>query len=102
VKSQSAGSPLLGDYVRVRVSDSGVGMSADVLRQVFDPFFTTKKSGTGLGIPQVCAFMRQVGGHLSVGSEQGVGTNLDLFFPAAERDRELQAGQAFGDSADTV
>lgn len=71
-------------YVRVRVEDEGHGMSPEVMQKIFDPFFTTKgESGTGLGLPQVCAFMRQVGGHVEFSSELQHGTTIDLMFPAA-------------------
>lgn len=71
-----------GDYVRVRVRDNGVGMPAEVLARIFDPFFTTKgDNGTGLGVPQVQALMRQVYGSVSVHSTVGKGTAFDLFFP---------------------
>ena len=69
-------------YVRVRVEDNGQGMTPEVVQRIFDPFFTTKGSeGTGLGLPQVHKFMRQLGGHTSVASERGIGTVIDLFFP---------------------
>jgi signal transduction histidine kinase len=72
-----------GVYVRVRVKDSGQGMPAEVLQNIFDPLFTTKgEKGTGLGVPQVCAFMRQIGGHIEVTSEPGIGTTFDLLFPS--------------------
>jgi signal transduction histidine kinase len=87
VKTAVSGAPAPGTYVRVRVKDSGQGMSAEVARKVFDPFFTTKgEKGTGLGLPQVYAFMRLVGGYVGVTSEQGIGTNFDLLFPSAEPD----------------
>jgi signal transduction histidine kinase len=74
-----------GHYVRVRVRDNGVGMPDEVLQNIFDPFFTTKgEQGTGLGLPQVGAFMRQIGGHIRVASGVGQGATFDLFFPAAE------------------
>jgi signal transduction histidine kinase len=76
-----------GAYVRVRVQDNGSGMPDHVAQRVFEPFFTTKgEKGTGLGVPQVGAFMRQLGGHVAVGTEQGRGTTVDLFFPAVESD----------------
>ncbi|MEX2374472.1 MAG: ATP-binding protein [Dehalococcoidia bacterium] len=74
-----------GVYVRVRVRDSGKGMSAGVLQRVFDPFFTTKgEKGNGLGLPQVCAFIRRVGGDVTVISELDRGTTFDLLFPAQQ------------------
>ena len=87
VKSTSEGLPTPGLYVQVRVKDSGQGMSAETVRNIFDPFFTTKgENGTGLGLPQVCAFMRRIGGHIGVTSEPGVGTTFDLLFPAQQDD----------------
>jgi signal transduction histidine kinase len=82
--SCAAGPPKRGDvWLCVRVSDDGEGMSAETVRRVFDPYFTTKgNTGTGLGVPQVHAFMRSIGGHVRVSSEPGVGTSFDLLFPA--------------------
>jgi signal transduction histidine kinase len=79
-----------GTYVRIRVQDNGSGMPDHVARRVFEPFFTTKgEKGTGLGVPQVGAFMRHIGGHVTVSSEHGRGTTVDLFFPAIESERPL-------------
>ena len=73
------------NYVRVEVSDDGSGMSPEVIERIFDPYFTTKgDTGTGLGVPQVQALMRQVGGCVTVGSEVGKGTTFQLFFPVFE------------------
>ena len=81
----TSSSPAPGTYVRLRVKDTGKGMSAEVARRAFDPFFTTKgEGGTGLGLPQVHAFMRLIGGGVSVVSELGVGTTVDLLFPSNE------------------
>lgn len=85
VEAAGSGSPAPGTYVCVRVKDEGQGMSANVMQRVFDPFFTTKgEKGTGLGLPQVHAFMRRIGGYVSVTSELGVGTTVDLLFPASD------------------
>ena len=68
-------------------------MSPEVMQKIFDPFFTTKgEAGTGLGLRQVCAFMRQVGGHLELSSEPQHGTTIDLLFPASEMMPDRQAG----------
>ena len=69
-------------HVRVTVSDEGTGMSSEVVTKIFDPYFTTKgDNGTGLGVPQVQAMMRQVGGCVTVDSIVGEGTSFHLFFP---------------------
>jgi len=87
VTPATADAPLPGLYVRVQVKDDGQGMPPEVTRRVFDPFFTTKgERGTGLGLPQVSAFMRLIGGHVSIASERGVGTTVSLFFPSAATD----------------
>ena len=85
VRAAASTSPPPGPYVRVRVKDRGQGMPAEVVRRAFDPFFTTKgDKGTGLGLPQVCAFMRLIGGHVTVSSDWGNGTTVDLLFPSLD------------------
>jgi signal transduction histidine kinase len=97
VSASGGGSAPPGLYVRVRVADNGQGMSDDTLRKVFDPFFTTKgEKGTGLGLPQVYAFMRLIGGHVNIVSGRGTGTSVDLLFPSVEPERmaSLPRGKA--------
>lgn len=72
----------LKNYVRICVRDNGHGMSAETQQRIFDPFFTTKgRQGTGLGLPQVRAFMLELDGQLNVASKEGVGTSIELLFP---------------------
>ena len=75
---------LRGEYVSLRVSDTGEGMSGDTMERVFEPFFTTKAfgEGTGLGLSQVFGFAKQVGGAVTVESELGKGSTFTLFLPA--------------------
>jgi signal transduction histidine kinase/ActR/RegA family two-component response regulator len=72
-----------GDYALVAVTDTGIGMSKDVLAKAFDPFFTTKDigQGTGLGLSQVYGFVKQSGGHVRIVSEPGQGTSVRLYLP---------------------
>ena len=74
-----------GDYVVVSVSDTGVGMPADVVAKAIDPFFTTKPvgGGTGLGLSMVYGFAKQSGGHLGIHSAVGLGTTVKLYLPRA-------------------
>ncbi len=74
-----------GDYVVVSVSDTGVGMSPDVIAKAFDPFFTTKPigQGTGLGLSMIYGFMKQSEGHVRIYSEVGRGTTVRLYLRRA-------------------
>jgi PAS domain S-box-containing protein len=75
-----------GRYVAVTLTDTGTGMSKDVLSRVFEPFFTTKEvgKGSGLGLSQVYGFARQSGGHVAIQSDVGKGTAVRLYLPWAE------------------
>ncbi|QXI31180.1 ATP-binding protein [Pseudomonas vanderleydeniana] len=73
----------VGDYVQIRVVDTGMGMPASVAERAFEPFFTTKPlgSGTGLGLSMVHDFARQARGHAQIDSVLGEGTSVSLLLP---------------------
>jgi PAS domain S-box-containing protein len=75
-----------GDYVKIRVADTGAGIAADIIDKVFDPFFTTKEvgRGSGLGLSQVLGVAQQLGGGVDIASEPGAGTAVTVFLPRAE------------------
>ena len=75
-----------GDYVSVAVTDTGTGMTEEVLRNAFEPFFTTKPSGqgSGLGLSQVYGLASQSGGGVRIDSARGRGTTVTVFLPRAE------------------
>jgi CheY-like chemotaxis protein len=96
---------LTGDFVALRIADTGCGIPGEIVAKVFEPFFTTKaaEKGTGLGLSQVYGFARRSGGTVAIASEVGRGTTVSLYLPRShgqverppseDGDQRLAAGE---------
>ncbi|HXE88863.1 MAG TPA: PAS domain S-box protein [Hyphomicrobiaceae bacterium] len=92
-----------GDYVVLSVADTGHGMPPEVHARAFEPFFTTKGAGkgSGLGLATIYGFARQSGGNVTIYSEVGKGTTVNLYLPRAGRRTEEEAAAAAKPAVDT-
>ena len=83
LKGETTEEGLAGEFVAIRVTDTGHGIPADIQPRIFEPFFTTKEvgKGTGLGLSQVYGFAKQSGGTVTISSSEGRGTTITIFLP---------------------
>lgn len=93
-----------GPYVVISISDTGSGISPELLLKVFTPYFTTKQKdeGSGLGLSMVHGFARQSGGGVRIYSECDVGTTIKLYFPASDLDASMETEMVINEPSDSV
>ena len=74
-----------GDYVKIAIKDRGIGISPHLIDKIFDPYFSTKHEGSGLGLAITHSIISKHNGHITVESEQGVGSTFTIFLPASKQ-----------------
>ncbi len=83
-----------GPWVRITISDSGQGISSDILTRIFDPYFTTRENNIGLGLTMAYSTVRNHGGQITIDSEPGNGTSFHIFLPGiADLENEQECEQ---------
>ena len=79
-----------GKYLKISIRDQGVGISREHIHKIFDPYFTTKDGGTGLGLTTTYSIIKKHDGHITLGSEAGVGTTFTIYLPASDKELVIE------------
>jgi len=82
-----------GKYLKISVTDNGVGISADNIHKIFDPYFTTKKEGSGLGLASSYMIVKRHGGYIQVESTMGKETIFTVYIPASDERRQSRESE---------
>lgn len=92
---------MAGEFVEIKISDTGTGMSGEAIKRIFDPFYSTKPfgKGTGLGLSMVYGFVQRSGGYIQIESEPGVGSQFHIFLPKAVGEEKIEQS---GDSIELL
>lgn len=85
-----------GRYLRIQVTDNGVGISSEHLPRIFDPYFSPQKAGKGLGLATVYSIIKRHGGKIMVSSQPGRGTRFNIYLPATEKQQQAEAEVSSG------
>jgi PAS domain S-box-containing protein len=94
IKEEEVASLMPGRYIKITISDTGLGMPEEHISRVFDPYFTTKQKGSGLGLATSYSIIKNHGGTITVSSRLGAGSAFSIFIPASEeRVKEQTAAQ---------
>jgi len=95
-----------GNYVRISVTDNGVGMDEETMRCIFDPFFTTKETGkgTGLGLASAYSIIKSHGGLITVDSKKGNGSTFFIYLPASDKivPKEKESSRMIARGTETI
>ncbi|MGD1074948.1 MAG: PAS domain S-box protein [Thermodesulfovibrionales bacterium] len=82
-----------GNYVKISISDEGVGIPEEVMESIFDPYFTTKPTGSGLGLSTSYSIVKNHGGYITLESQPGVGTTFYVYLPASRKEIPQKTGR---------
>ncbi|MDA3788110.1 MAG: ATP-binding protein [Desulfobacula sp.] len=82
-----------GDYIKIKISDTGTGIDPNIINSIFEPYFTTKRvgEGTGMGLAMVYGIVEKYGGKITVDSKLGVGTKFTIYFPITKKRSAISA-----------